>query len=219
MIAAEDPFPVPKSGLTLVGDWDKPVSLEQVVKEFERVTDVHLVIASDTLMLLRKVPTGLSRTLDLPASRVYATVETLLAENGFVLTLLQAQPPILAGIVPAGQNPSGRGLLRTYVVTPDQLELVSQHPALQVTMVLTLPHLNVRDLSNSMRQMMQDPQVQQIIPVGNTDSIIVTGRGTEIATIARMLLTADASAARAQAENAKQAETSSSPQKADSAPK
>jgi hypothetical protein len=214
MIAASDPFPVPKSGMTIPGSDKTP--LMDVVTEFERVTGIRAVIMADTRAMLMKLPTGLTEPLDVPASRVYSTVETMLAESGFVITLLQAEPPILVGIATIVQGGrQGKPLTPANV----DLDVAAKHPALLTTLVVTLPHTNVRDLSNSMRQMFQDPQSQQIIPVGNSNSILLTGRGGEVAKIARMLLEVDAAEARNQAEDANRVAPSGSVEKKESQPK
>jgi hypothetical protein len=46
------------------------------------------------------------------------------------------------------------------------------------------PGADVRTLSNSLRQLFSDQQTQQVIPAGNTDGLILTGFGSEVASIA-----------------------------------
>ena len=41
--------------------------------------------------------------------------------------------------------------------------------------VLNLPNTDVRTLTNSMRAMLTDANTQSIIPVGNSNSLILTG--------------------------------------------
>jgi hypothetical protein len=72
-------------------------------------------------------------------------------------------------------------------------------------------------MSNSMRQVMQNPAVMQMIPIGNSDSVLLSGRGAEVASTARILLAAEESEARRQAEDAKRA-PSSAPAKKDETP-
>ena len=45
----------------------------------------------------------------------------------------------------------------------------------------------MRTLSNSMRTMFTDANTQQIIPVGNSNSLIITGFGSNVASIVKML--------------------------------
>jgi hypothetical protein len=88
-----------------------------------------------------------------------------------------------------------------------------------VSTTVTVPNVNVRDLCNSMRQMFQNPRVQQIIPLGNANSVVMTGRGSEVAGWVHLLLALDADEGRAQAENAKHDAQRSPPKKDDSPPK
>ena len=67
-----------------------------------------------------------------------------------------------------------------------------------ITTMVTLPNTDVRTLSNSMRAMVTDPNTMQVIPVGNSNSLIVTGFGSNVAALVRMLqLVDEASAAEA----------------------
>jgi hypothetical protein len=54
-----------------------------------------------------------------------------------------------------------------------------------------------------MRTMFTDASTQQIIPVGNTNTLILTGFGGHVASIVRMLQLAEESSARAAAEEEK----------------
>ena len=55
--------------------------------------------------------------------------------------------------------------------------------------VLDLPHVDVRQLGNSLRALTNDPSgTQSIIPVGSSNSLILTGQGTDLSDLAAMLL-------------------------------
>jgi hypothetical protein len=200
MVAANDPFPAAKSGLSLTGDKEQGLTLESVLSQFERVTGVHLVTTPDVEVMLAKTRAGVSVPLEVPANRVYPTVETLLVQNGLLLTLLTSEPPVMVGVEPAD---SGKVMKRTWFATADDLDIAADHPALLISTIVTLPNTNIRDLSNSMRQVFQDPRTQQIIPVGQSNSLMLSGRGSEVAALVRMLKVVDAEEGRAQAENAK----------------
>ncbi len=216
MIAANDPFPVPKSGLNLAGDKEQELTLESVLAQFQRVTGVHIVTTPDVESVLARTTAGVSVPLEVPANRVYPTVETLLVQNGFVLTLLTSEAPVMVGVEPAD---SGRILRRTWFATADDLAIIANHPALSVSTVVTLTNINVRELSNSMRQMFQDPRTQQIIPMGNSNSVMISGRGSDLAGLVRMLKAVDEDEGRAQAENASRDARSAPVKKDEASPK
>jgi len=65
-----------------------------------------------------------------------------------------------------------------------------------VTTVLDLENTDVRTLSNSMRTMFTDQSTQQIIPIGNSNSLLITANGAELASLAKMLRLVDDSARR-----------------------
>ena len=72
---------------------------------------------------------------------------------------------------------SSRGNLRrdAAFVASTELARWADHPAFLIRTQLVLPGIDVRTLSNSLRQMFTDAQTQQIIPVGNSDGLILTG--------------------------------------------
>jgi len=81
-------------------------------------------------------------------------------------------------------------------VPAEELEAWSDRSAVLITTVLNMPNTDVRTLSNSMRTMLTDANTQQIIPVGNSNSLILTGFGSDVVALARMLeIVDDASAA------------------------
>jgi hypothetical protein len=200
MSASQDPFPLPKSGLALEADKDGPLTLAEVLTEFQRVTGVHVVATSETAATLSKVQAGLSLPLEIPPARVYSTVETLLSQNDYFITLLQTEEPIMIGIQ---SSLSKQMATRLWFTSAADIDSVADHPALMVSTMVTLQNVNVRDLSNSLRQMFQNPIVQQVIPMGGSNTVLLSGRGGEVAGLVRLLRTLDDEEGRVQAENEK----------------
>jgi hypothetical protein len=205
ILAAADPIPAAKSGITLTVDRGAAPALERVMAEYERATGLHLVTSPDVAVMLAKTPCGLSQTLEIPAERVHSTVERLLVQQGFLFTLLQDEQPILLGIERI-ENPMVR--TRAFSVPATNIDGVADHPALLVSTVVTLPSTNVRDLSNSARQLIVDSNLQQMVPMGNSNSLMLVGRGSEIATLVHTLAHIDEveRAAQAEAEKRKMAD-------------
>ena len=181
------------------------MKLPKLLEEFSKVTGVTLLMDPETRSDVAKCSTGLNRSVDVPAPEVYSVVETILLQHGFYLVPAHDRDPRIATLVSInqggrGQNPRNSAVL----VSTGDLEFYTRHPAVVVTTVVDLPHTDVRTLSNSMRTMFTDANTQQIIPVGNTNTLIVTGFAGSVKNIVRMLQLAEESSARAMAEEEKQ---------------
>jgi hypothetical protein len=79
------------------------------------------------------------------------------------------------------------------------IELCERRPATLFQTLLTLPHTDVRTLSNSMRSLVVDPNTFQVIPLGTSHSLILQGFGRQLADQVRMLRQVDAANAAAAA--------------------
>lgn len=185
---AIDPIPPAKSGITLVVERGAEPVLEHVLTEYERATGVHLVVSRDVSAQLASTSCGLSQTLDIPAGRVHSTIGRLLVQHGFLLTLLQAEEPVLLGVENA-QDPTVRA--RAWSVPAEEIAAMSEHPALLVSTLVTMRHTNARDLSKSVHQLSMEPNVQQMVPLGRSNSLMLIGRGADVATLAGTLVELD----------------------------
>ncbi len=180
-------FPTPSAGISIKDD----MKLEKLVDEFSRVTGITTFADSEARQVLQKT-TGLNRGVDVPAGEVYSFVESVLVQNDLFLTVLHEREPRLFSI----HSPKSQRALREapLVVAAKDIATFTQHPAIVVTTILDIPHVDARTLANSMRTMLTDANTQQIIPVGNSNSLILTGLGSTVASWARMLQEADESA-------------------------
>jgi general secretion pathway protein D len=79
-------------------------------------------------------------------------------------------------------------------VAPEELDRYADQPAVLIHTVVDLPHVDARQLSTSLRQMFPDQQTQSILPVSGT-SLILTGFGSDVAAMVRMLKFVDEAAA------------------------
>jgi hypothetical protein len=185
------PFPAVKEGISIKAGTDGDTKLTQLLNDFSRVTGNTLLITKEVRTQLENSSTGLNRSLDVPADRVYPIVESILVHNDFVLSLRSEREPRLIAVESANSN--RRSPLRSgaLVATERDLDAWSQHPAFLVTTILDLPNTDVRTLSNSMRTMFTDQNTQVIIPVGNSNSLIITANGADLAMLAKMLRTVD----------------------------
>lgn len=177
-------FPEPKSGIVIRVD----TKLDEMLLEFSKATGLHLVVEPRVAEILKQHRPGILADLDTPKSEVYPVVENLLFSNSIVLSPLTDREPRLFAVKFIGDL-GPQGSLRTSAVYVPVADIPSfaRHPAILVTTTLNLPSTDVRTLSNSMRTMFTDANTQQIIPVGNSNSLIITGFGGQVASIVAML--------------------------------
>jgi len=186
-----DPFPVPREGLSIeIGSKDQ-TSLAVLLDEFSRVTGQNLLVAKDLRDSLQASTTGLNRSVKIPPEEVYPFVEAILVQNDLFLGLLSEREPRLLAVESLSRQ--RRQPVRSSATFVDVAEIQrwARHPAFLVTTTLDMPHTDVRTLSNSMRVMFSDANTQQIIPVGNSNSLIVTGFGSDVSRIAATLQAID----------------------------
>jgi hypothetical protein len=201
-----DLFPEPKSGISIHLEPGKDMKLDELLAEFSKATGLHLVVNRETAAILKQTPTGLMDSLEIPKSEVYPVVESLLIQNEVLLTALTDKEPRLFA-VSSLTGGALRGSFRTNAVFVPVADIpaYARHPAILVTTVINLPSTDVRTLTNSIRTMFTDANTQQIIPVGNSNSLIITGFGPPVASIVSMLSSVDDAARRDAEEAAKKA--------------
>jgi len=206
--AVADPFPTPSAGLKIQIAPGEEMSLEKLLDEFSRVTGQTLLITENTCQALKASPTGLNRSVDVPANEVYSFVESVLAHNQHVLEVLSDHEPRLLAVHNLQQLRNGnRSLsdLAQYVPVAN-IGLYARHPAVLVTTMIELPSTDVRVLSNSMRGLLSDTITQQIIPVGNTNALVLGGSGASVANLVTVLRECDEGARRAEEARQKEKE-------------
>jgi hypothetical protein len=186
-LPAADPLPMPKQGISIAMEAQGGAKLESVLKDLERVTGVHVVADRETQNALASTTTGLTGALDVPAGEVWTTVEGLLARNGFVLTFIKKDDPKLIGV--QSTLVAAREKARNDAVYVPEAELPAwiRHPAFLITTLVDIDQADVRVLSNSMRAMFTDAGMQQMIPMGNSNSMLVVGMAGWVSAQAAML--------------------------------
>jgi hypothetical protein len=209
---ARDPFPPPKEGISIkVGAEGEP-RLEALLNDFSRVTGQTLIMTRDVRTAVQACPTGLSRGVEVPAQEVYPFVEAVLAQNDFMLVPRSDREPRLLAVENLNSNRRNAIRSEAIFVPADQLAAWSRHPAILVTTVIDLAHTDVRTLANSMRAMFTDQSTQLMIPVGNSNSIMITATGSTVAHLTTMLKAVDdASAASVEAHHPPKPTTSEPP--------
>jgi general secretion pathway protein D len=203
--SAADPFPAATAGIQVTIADGADMKLQKLLDDFSKVTGVALLMDAETRSDVSKSSTGLNRSIDVPASEVYSVVETILLQHGFALIPVHDRDPRIASLVSINQSGNRQVNLRSSAcfVSARDLESYSRHPAILITTSIDLPHTDVRTLSNAMRTMFTDANTQQIIPAGNTNTLILTGFAGTIVNTVRILQLAEESSAKAAAEEEK----------------
>ncbi len=177
-----------------VGDAENPLTYESMVKQYAELTGQHIVMSDDSSSMLRH-QLHLDRTLTVPAVEVQTTFEHLLRKGDFVLTPLKQEGARLIEI--ASLSTSARNNIRSAAIylEPHEMHLANLHPAMMFTTVLTLPNVDVRQVSNSMRTMITDANTQQMVPAGNSNSMVLLGIGQNLVSLVNALETIEAASA------------------------
>ena len=192
-------LPLPSGPLELQGtDEDTRRSqmyLDDLITQMGTLTSVCFLRTLDVRASLGRIPTGLDRTLSVPPERAWQVFESLLRAHGYVLVLSSpAQPVILdvLSLMPSPSRPEGARRSVIYVA-PEDLPNWKRHPAFLITTTAALDSINVRDLSNSLRQLFTDPNSQQIVPLGNSNTVTITGFAPNVADLVEVLQRVDRS--------------------------
>ena len=195
-VAQADPFgfPTPSDGLLIESSEEDPISLKAVLDTYGKVTSQTVIYSDETKAFLQGTSLNFSGPLEVPAERVQVTIENLIAMNDFVMVPLTDSAPRLIQIVSL-QTAARNSIRKSAVhVHADHLDLAAEHPAVICSTVVDLPHIDVRQLSNSMRTIISDSNTQQIVPASN-HAMVLVAPGDQLANLARMLKIVDEAAA------------------------
>jgi hypothetical protein len=187
-------FPPASGDLELAGPEEGTPSMLDLVLRYGELTGQVIGFSPsgsyETRKLMASDPVPFEGPVRVPAAEVQRFVETLLADN-YVLTIGHSQEPRIV-FVYSLKTPA-RSMVRSQAISVplEALAEVRAHPAVLFTTLVELPHSDVRTLSNSLRSLIVDPNLLTIIPLGG-HSLLVSGRGSEIASLVEHLLAIDA---------------------------
>jgi len=178
-------------------DGDKGLTLEQFVKLCQEATGINFTYTPDTQGILAGKTLKMFGRKTIPKSDFYAFFQIMMIINEFVCTKIG--PDHLAVVLIQSSAPNQRGGAGTLkkdavYVAPEDLDRYADQPAVLIHTVVDLPHVDARQLSTSLRQMFPDQQTQSILPVSGS-SLILTGFGSDVAAMVRMLQFVDKAAA------------------------
>ncbi len=177
-------------------DGDSGLTLEAFVKLCQEATGINFTYTPDTQQILAQKKLKMFGRKTIPKSDFYAFFQIMMIINEFVCTKIGPDHLAVVLIQSSAQtNRGGGGTLKkdAVYVAPEDLDKYADQPAVLIHTVVDLPHVDARQLSTSLRQMFPDQQTQSILPVSAT-SLILTGFGSDVAAMVRMLNFVDAAA-------------------------
>lgn len=167
-------------------------NLEQLVAEYARVTGQSASVGAETMSMLSSTKVSISPTTSVPPALAQQMFEQVLVDSGFVLSVLSDVQPRVFSVrsIRSSSRVSLRDKAR-YVARED-LEVYGSHPAIMIRTVVSLPNTDVRQLSNAMRSLITDANIQQLLPAGASNSMVLVGLGTPSVELVHMLERIDA---------------------------
>jgi type II secretory pathway component GspD/PulD (secretin) len=190
---APDMFPAATGDLAL--DWPSdgaPPSLLEVAMKYGQLTGQLVLTEPQHRDLLNAARLPLDRPTTVPAAEVQSFFESLLSTSDFVLMIAREEEPRLVRI--QSLQTASRNNIRASarVVPANDLALLRRHSAMLFTTVVDLPNTDVRQLSNSLRTMITDANTMQLLPAGNSTTLVITGFGPYVADMVEQVQLIDA---------------------------
>ncbi|MEL6430761.1 MAG: secretin N-terminal domain-containing protein [Planctomycetota bacterium] len=193
-------LPVANGQLVLaIDDAGLSMTHEQLVDRYAELTGVSVTFSEDTEGLLRSSRVRLDAPLVVEPADVPRVAESLLQSSGYVLGFTPSATRPLLEVASVRSNERATIRSRALAVTVDQLDALEQHPAMMFSLMLDVPNLDPRQLSNSLRTVITDSNVHQLLPAGQSNSLILIGQGNFVTSMARTLMSVDAAAGRSNA--------------------
>lgn len=168
-------------------DEDESMTLYQFVQACEQVTGLNFTWGAETEALLKNQQVNLLGAKTIEKERFYSFFQVMMIISDFVCTEIGEDDISVIKIdslATAARNNLRAGAL---YVEPERLAEYEDQPATLITTVVSLPNTDVRQVSNSMRSMITDPNTQQMLPAGNSQSMVLVGFGSNVVALANML--------------------------------
>lgn len=169
------------------GSSGESMTLLQFVDACERVTQLNFTWTLETENLLNTAKLRLLGTKTVPKDRFYSFFQVMMIINDFVCTEIGEEG--IAVIKIDSLQTASRNNIRSQAVNvqPEDLENYADQPATMITTVIDLPNSDVRQVSNSLRTMITDANTMQMLPAGNSTTMVLTGFGSNVVALVRML--------------------------------
>lgn len=171
---------------------DEGISLAEFVKICQEATGKNFTYLDDTETLLANQQVRMFGTKRIPKRDFYSFFQIMMFIHQYAC--ISVGPPHLeVTVVQSLTQQAGRSNIKANAiyVLPEQLEDFADQPATLITTVVTLDNVDVRQLATSLRPLMPDQSTQSMLNAGNTNSLVLTGFGSNIVHLARLLRIVD----------------------------
>jgi len=145
-----DPLPPVQGDLKLVFDPTKPPTMLDLVRAYEALTDMRFIMRDEHTAALKSLRLDITAPLDVAAKDVASTVQSLLVQHRFVLTILHRGEPFLASI--DARQPGDGSLYRALMIDERDLSALERLPALMVALTVRLENLTGTEALNVMNR-------------------------------------------------------------------
>jgi type II secretory pathway component GspD/PulD (secretin) len=195
-VAQDDLFPAASGPLEIALDekGEGPSNF-WLARRYGELSGQHITFSAETKAQLEATLVQLDRSLSVPAAQVQQAFEVMLRQSGFSLAIESAAAPRILRIRSMNSPESAELRQTSKLVSTAQLDLARRHPAMQFHVVVELPHLDVRQVSNSLRSIITDSRTTMLLPAGNSHSMVIGGFGDWVHENVGMLQAMDAAAA------------------------
>ena len=180
-------FPTPSAGMVVQGRGAHEHTLEELLREFGATTGENLTWSEDTELLLKATHPGLDRALEIPAEALYSVVETILIRNRLAFIDITREEPRVLAVIQLDQAPSEPLSSQATYVSPEELSIYAEHPAIKITTVVTLEHLDGKTMGRALRALVADPNSLTMVPDLGAKQLTLTGYGPALADLVRIL--------------------------------
>ncbi len=120
----------------------------------------------------------LQAPVELVPQAAWSFIETLLLGNDLLLIVHRREAPCLVAVVSSTLAKSRMNLKQGSLwLEREELDFLEQRPAVLATSLVRTPHLNARQLVNSLRGLMMDIAIQGMVPAGGSRLVILISPG------------------------------------------
>ena len=164
-------------------------TLADLLDDYARRTDQHLVASSQTLRELSETEAGLQRQAIVPPDEVAAFVEGILSVYGISLSVLKGGEEPVLGVQSAYDRRRSTDHF-PLPISAERIDAFRDRPAISVRTILALPNLDSRTLQTQLRALVTDTSTEKIVSL-DRNRMVVEGLGHRAAEIAEIMQAID----------------------------
>lgn len=163
------------------------VSLAQLIEDCQRVTDLRFHYSSATATSLGSVKARLVGTKIVPKGELYSFLKVMLLVNSFVCSETGPEGMSVIQVDRIDEGDPGGLRASSVLVGADELEPYEDQHATLITTIVDMPGVDLRQLAEGMHAMTAYTNTLQMLPSVSNSSMVLTGLGSDVVALARML--------------------------------